>query len=101
MTLTLQIPPELEERLRQHAAAAGRDTSDLAADLLSHAVGQLLPPESAISEPEQERLRVAINEWLKYVETIRPDPNPPHLKGQEAEIERIIIDNLNKERRRS
>lgn len=101
MTLTLEISPELEERLRQHAAAAGRDTSDYAADLLSRAVGHLVAPELPLSEAEQQRMRVAMDEWLKYVETIQPDPNPPRLRGQEAEIEKIIIENLNEERRRS
>ena len=99
MTLILNIPPEIEATLRQQASAHGRETAEYAADILARAVRESSPSETQEADPD--RLRHAFHEWLTEVESVQPDPNPPRLRGQEAQIEQIIVDHLRKEGTRS
>jgi plasmid stability protein len=39
MTLTLQLPPETEQKLKERAAEAGQSAEDLALKLLTEALG--------------------------------------------------------------
>jgi hypothetical protein len=59
MTLTVELPPELEAQLRAEAARAGQD------------------PDTFIRSTLQERLRPSNH---------RPQALPPHLKRSEAEL---------------
>ena len=96
MILNVELGPDLEDRLREQAAARGRDAHEYAVELLDQALKEAAPLFTEPNEAEQERLRKSFQEWLKHIETIRPDPNPPRPEGQEAEIHRVVIDHVKK-----
>jgi predicted transcriptional regulator len=49
MTLTIELPPETEQRLNEKAAREGEDTATLAADLVTQAVEwEALDSEDAV-----------------------------------------------------
>jgi hypothetical protein len=50
-----------------------------------------------VSEAEQQRWRAAVDDLLKRAEHVVPDPNPPRLRGQEAEIEQMIVEKFRKQ----
>ena len=95
MTLTLNLPPATEARLRERAAASKREAADYALEILEQALGN-----DELSESEHPLLpdtsRQVIEDFLKRVEHIEPDPNRPRLRGLEAEIARSLSE---KERR--
>jgi hypothetical protein len=75
MVLMIELPPELEARLRQEAARAGQKPDSLGRDALEHWLGQAQPRAGALPRSEADLLLV-INQglapelWQRYHELI-------------------------------
>ena len=101
MTLTIELSPESEARLKARAAASGTDVGKLVIAIVESNLQQTADRSMSGSDQEQQRLRDAIEESQRRIENLKPDPNRPHLRGQEAEIEELITQKFAKQRRNS
>lgn len=63
MTLTIQLPPDLEARLLRQAASAGMDAGEFVVSTLASRLEQPKRPHAASSDAEAELL-LAINQGL-------------------------------------
>lgn len=100
MTLTISLPSEIDAELRKRASAEGRDAAEYAADVLARALRDGGDADLDADQAERQQMSRTIEQFLKNVESLEPDPNRPRLRGQEAEIQRIIVDKLQNERHR-
>ena len=91
MTVMIQVPPEVENILREQAAARGKDASQYASEIVVQAL------QTAANGQQQVELRAAVEEFLQRVENLVSDPSRPHLKGSEAEIEQMIAEKFRKQ----
>jgi hypothetical protein len=98
MTLTISISPEVEAKLKQEAAAAGKDLATYASELLESAAA-VYSGEPANSESN----RSIYDELLPILEQAWALPLNPeessrvHLKGEEAIVEQMIIEKFRKQ----
>jgi len=97
MTLTIELSPESEARLRARAAAAGADLAKLVTDIVESNLQQPGGLSALDSEQEQHRLRAAVEDSLQRVKNLEPDPNRSRLTGQKAEIEELIVQKFRKQ----
>ena len=63
MTLTIKLPPESESKLRRQAAAAGRDVSEYAAQIVQDAIEEEVAPRVPPIDPS--KLQQAVRELLQ------------------------------------
>ena len=101
MTLTISLPPEVEEKLNQQAAASGRAAADYACTLIAKAVHSADAKTPVPSTKLPPPTPAAVDEFLKQIEQLKPDTKFPRLRGQEAEIEAMIVEKhyLNRRKR--
>jgi hypothetical protein len=99
MTLTLQVPPELESRLREQAAREGVDAGTIIVRALERALPASSPPSpQALSARETELLGkinigLSQDEWRRYRDLIakrqQETLTPPEYQELIATGERI------------
>jgi hypothetical protein len=70
MTLTIEVPPEVESRLREEAARRGQETEEYVGVLLSELFGVLARPFYETATPEAWAR--AFREWAAGHDTTTP-----------------------------
>lgn len=90
MTLTINLPAEVETKLRLRAAAKGRDAADYAREIIEREVAE--PKANGATAESNPSTRAAIEDFLQRVSRLEPDPNRPSLTGIEAEIEQGLAE---------
>ena len=97
--------PSEEERARLRAAAERliQKARDMGETMTPGASEELANSEGGASSPTilPPPTAAAVDDFLKEVEQLEPDPKRPRLRGQEAEIEAMIVEKhlLNRSRR--
>ena len=99
MSLQITLSPETETRLREQAAANGRDAADYASQLVEQGVLRAGNGKNRdwTSDEEQKRLHEIARRLIERAKYTVADPNPPKLRDQEAEISDIIVEKFRKQ----
>ena len=91
MTITLELSPDEEARLRARAARQGRDAADLARDLVRDGLGEA--PAAAGAEAAREAfLRHLLERGdIPHIPQGRPDPPPPLVPVRGEPVSETLI----------
>ena len=91
MSLVIDLPRPVEQRLEDEAAKAGVSKTEYAADLLTKNLpaGEIAPEET----PDQQKLRITFDELLARAEALVPAPP----KRPATPFERILQEKFRKQ----
>ena len=94
MTLSVSITPQAEATLKERAAAAGKDPTAYASELLETAIGKSeLRSPSPVGESIYDALEPILREaWALY----DGSPRAPML-DEESEVDQILVEKFRKQ----
>jgi hypothetical protein len=98
MTLSISLSILAEARLREKAAAVGKDPAAYASELLEEVVTDF----SAIapSQPSDEAgptVGERLAPLLRQAWSLKSVPDGPPLRGDEAEVQQLVVDKFRKQ----
>jgi hypothetical protein len=70
MTITLQLPPELEEKLKEQARVTGKDPEEIALDALQVNLSEV---EISTSKPSIEKKLKEFHAWVSRQRSRNPN----------------------------
>jgi predicted transcriptional regulator len=79
MTVTISLPPEVQIRLQQRAAATGKDVSTLILEAVEATVISADPVDSAAQNRPYDQWLTEFNSWMNAVAS-RSNAYPPDFK---------------------
>jgi hypothetical protein len=98
MTLTIDLSPQVEAKLRERAAASGRDAAQYVAEIVEEAVSRSVEaPPTATGDAEQQRLHEIAARLLTRAQEVVPDADPPRLTGRKAEFEQAVVEKFRRQ----
>ena len=96
MTLVLSLSDRAELELRQHAAAAGKEVSKYATELLEQAVAQLPSTKADVPAGQAQSIAERLAPLLQAAWAVQRQPPEP-LRGDEAEVRRLVLEKYRKQ----
>jgi len=91
MTLVRSISDRAELELRQHAAAAGKEVSKYATELLEQAVAQLPLTDPSVPAGQTQSIAERLAPLLQAAWSLQREPHRS-LRGDEAEVRRLVLE---------
>jgi predicted DNA-binding protein len=74
MTLTIELPPELQRRLEEEAARVGQRTEEFVRSVLEDRLTSV--PSAAEARLERNRRAIALLQQWSEEDALDPDPDP-------------------------